>query len=105
MAKKNFKDSPKPPKAPTLAELETCVATGPGHDQQQAPATTAPVSATQAEVAPTCRVGAPVPKKPYKRYQAVLNLNGIDMGQDLSDYMEKRTAELVSAAVTELTAQ
>ena len=103
MAKKNFKDSPKPPKAPTLAELETCVATGPGHDQSQA--TGAPVWATQAETAPTCRVGAPVPKKPYKRYQAVLKLNGIDMGEDLSGYMEKRTAELVGAAVTELTAQ
>lgn len=103
MAKKNFKDSPKPPKAPTPAELESCIASGPGHDQTQA--TRAPVSATQAEMAPTCRVGAPVPKKPYKRYQAVLRLNGIDMGEDLNDYMEKRTAELVGAAVTELTAQ
>lgn len=103
MAKKNFKDSPKPPKVPTLAELETCVATGPGHDQTQA--TRAPVSAIQTEMAPSCRVGAPVPKKPYKRYQAVLKLNGIDMGEDLSDYMEKRTAELMVAAVMELTAR
>lgn len=105
MAKKNFKDSPKPPKAPTLAELETCVANGPGHDQTPAQASGAPVWPTRPEIAPTCRVGAPVPKKPYKRYQAVLKLNGIDMGEDLSDYMEKRTAELVVAAVTELTTQ
>lgn len=103
MAKKNFKDSPKPPKAATRAELEACVATGPGHDQSQANG--APVWPTQAETAPSCRVGASVPKKPYKRYQAVLKLNGIDMGEDLSDHMEKRTAELVVAAVTELTTQ
>lgn len=91
MSKKSFATAPRPkPLAPET--IDAYVQGGTGHDN--APAETPAKAPETFKDVPMKRLSIDLPEEAHRRFKVACAATGRKMGNELTDFIEKRTAEL-----------
>ena len=94
MAPKNFAVAPKPPKAPTDAQIAQFERGGSGHDRREEEFT----RPQKAVIGPTKRLSLDLPQSLHTRFKTACSATNRKMVGELQALIQARTAELEDEA-------